>query len=310
MKISIVTPTFNSASYLDETILSVITQKSINLEYFVVDGGSSDGSQSLISKYSSRIQYSCSEKDNGQYDAINKGFNKSTGEIMGWLNSSDLYLPWTLKVVEEIFTRFPEVQWITSLHKTSLTAQGSYSARKIHGFSAQKFSQGLLGSSTNANFIQQETCFWRRSLWEKIGGQISSQYRYAGDFWLWSQFFQHAKCTGVDAPLAVFRFHEDQRSGDEKYMREVTTILQEIESSGKRHLYKPGCQNIQPRWRFSPSEGGHTDWVMVKYFDDWYLDIVTFWDEFLDSIKWKLANLSYLPISLLKFIKRGCKRVR
>ncbi len=310
MKISIVTPTFNSASYLEETILSVVTQKNIDLEYLVVDGGSSDSSSDVLSKYSSQIQWSCSERDNGQYDAINKGFNKSTGEIMGWLNSSDLYLPWTLKVVEEIFTRFPEVEWISSLQKTVLTSKGSHASWNIHGFSANKFAQGLLGSDTNANFIQQETCFWRRSLWEKIGGQISSQYRYAGDFWLWSQFFQHAKCTGVDAPLAVFRFHEDQRSGHEKYLSEVTEILQEIESPGKRHLYKSGCQNIQPRWRFSPSEGGHTDWHMVKYFDDWYLDLVTFWDEFLDSIKWKLANLSYLPISLLKFIKRGCKRVR
>ena len=228
---------------------------------------------------------------------------------MGWLNSSDLYLPWTLKVVAEIFTKYPQVEWISSLQQTSLTSRESYSARKNHGFSADKFARGLLGSSTNANFIQQETCFWRRSLWEKIGGQISSQYRYAGDFWLWSQFFQHAKCTGVDAPLAVFRFHDDQRSGNERYLEEVTEILRDIQSSSKRNLYQPGCQNILPRWQFSQSQGGHTEWVMVEYFDDWYLDIVKFWDEFFDNIKWKLANLSYLPISLLKFIKRGCKRV-
>jgi len=309
MKISIITPTFNSATYLEETILSVVSQKNQDLEYLVVDGGSTDESSAVLSKYSTRIAWSCSERDNGQYDAINKGFSKSTGEIMGWLNSSDLYLPWTLKVVEEIFIRFPEVQWISSLQKTVLTHQGSHASWNIHGFSANKLAQGLLGSATNPNFIQQETCFWRRSLWEKIGGQISSQYRYAGDFWLWSQFFQHAKCTGVDAPLAVFRFHDDQRSGNESYLEEVTEILRDIQSSSKRNLYQPGCQNILPRWQFSQSQGGHTEWVMVKYFDDWYLDIVKFWDEFFDSIKWKLANLSYLPISLLKCIKRGCRRV-
>ena len=307
--ISIVTPSFNSAPYLKKTIQSVIAQDYRALEYIVVDGGSSDESPSVISKYSSQIHWYCSEKDDGQYDAINKGFEHSSGEIMGWLNSSDLYLPWTLKAVAEIFTKYPQVEWISSLQQTSLTSQESYSARKIHGFSADKFAQGLLGSATNANFIQQETCFWRRSLWDKIGGQISSQYRYAGDFWLWSQFFQHAKCTGVDAPLAVFRFHEDQRSGNERYLEEVTEILRDIQSFSKRNLYQPGCQNILPRWQFSQSQGGHTEWVMVKYFDDWYLDIVKFWDDFFDSIKWKLANLSYLPISLLKFIKRGCKRV-
>lgn len=309
MKISIVTPSFNSAHYLEKTILSVISQDCKALEYILVDGGSSDESPRVIAKYSSRIHWSCSEKDDGQYHAINKGFEHSSGEIMGWLNSSDLYLPWTLKVVAEIFTKYPQVEWISSLQQTSLTSRESYSARKNHGFSAKKFGRGLLGSATNANFIQQETCFWRRSLWEKIGGQISSQYRYAGDFWLWSQFFQHAKCTGVDAPLAVFRFHEDQRSGNARYLEEVTEILRDIQSPSKRNLYQPGCQNILPRWQFSQSQGGHTEWVMVKYFDDWYLDIVKFWDEFFDSIKWKLANLSYLPISLLKFLKRGCRRV-
>jgi len=309
MRISIVTPSFNSAPYFEKTIQSVIAQDCRALEYIVVDGGSSDDSQSVISKYSSQIDWSCSEKDDGQYDAINKGFEHSSGEIMGWLNSSDLYLPWTLQVVEEIFTKYPEVEWISSLQKTVLTSKGSHASQNIHGFSADKFAQGLLGSATNANFIQQETCFWRRSLWDKIGGQILSQYRYAGDFWLWSQFFQHAKCTGVDAPLAVFRFHDDQRSGNERYLEEVTEILRDIQSSSKRNLYQPGSQNILPRWQFSQSQGGHPEWVIVKYFDDWYLDIVKFWDDFFDSIKWKLANLSYLPISLLKFIKRGCKRV-
>jgi len=309
LKITIVTPSYNSAHYLDKTIQSVIAQDCRALEYVVVDGGSLDESPSVISKYSAYIHWSCSERDDGQYAAINKGFEHSSGEIMGWLNSSDLYLPWTLQVVEEIFTRYPEVEWISALQQTSLTSQESYSARKIHGFSANKFAQGFHGSATNANFIQQETCFWRRSLWDKIGGRISSQYRYGGDFWLWSQFFQHAKCTGVDVPLAVFRFHDDQRSGNEKYLEEVTEILRDIQSPTKRKLYQPGCQNILPRWQFSESEGGSTEWVMVKYFDDWYLDIIKFWDECFDRIKWKLANLSYLPISLAKFILRGCKRV-
>ena len=295
---------------MEQTILSVVSQKNQDLEYLVVDGGSTDESSAVLSKYSSRIAWSCSERDNGQYDAINKGFNKSTGEIMGWLNSSDLYLPWTLKVVEEIFSKYPEVDWISSLQKTVLTPSGSYASWNIHGFSANKFASGFHGSATNANFIQQETCFWRRSLWEKIGGKISSQYRYAGDFWLWSQFFQQAKCTGVDAPLAVFRFHEDQRSGHEKYLSEVTEILREIQDPEKRALYKPGCQNIELRWRLNSSKQGYTEWVMVKYFDDWYLDIIKFWDEFFDRIKWKLANLSYLPISILKFIGRGFRRVK
>lgn len=90
-KISIVTPSFNQSEFLELTIRSVLDQGYPNLEYIVIDGGSTDGSVDIIKKYADKISYWVSEKDGGQYDAINKGFARSSGEIMGWINSSDLY---------------------------------------------------------------------------------------------------------------------------------------------------------------------------------------------------------------------------
>ncbi len=91
-KISIVTPTFNQGNFIEESILSVIEQQYPNLEYIIMDGGSTDNTIEIIKKYESQLTYWVSQKDNGMYDALNRGFKRATGEIMGWLNSDDLLI--------------------------------------------------------------------------------------------------------------------------------------------------------------------------------------------------------------------------
>jgi len=112
-KISLVTPVFNSARYLEAAIRSALSQQYPNLEYIIVDGGSTDGSIDIIRKYESQLRLWMSESDRGMYDAINKGFARSTGELMGWISATDLLHPGSLSVVGGVFRRFPKVEWIT-----------------------------------------------------------------------------------------------------------------------------------------------------------------------------------------------------
>lgn len=312
MKISIVTPSYNQASHLRETINSVLGQGISDLEYIVIDGGSKDGSAEIIREYGPRLAYWCSEADGGQYQAINKGFSKSTGEVMGWLNSSDIYLPWTLKMVDHIFTKFPEVDWISSMSKVCITEDGQFEGLfEIPGFSSKRFAKGLLGSSHNTDFIQQETCFWRRSLWEKIGGKITDQYRFAADFWLWGEFFKHARCTGVDAPLAAFRFHGDQKSVAGTYVEEMTEILSELNASASSSNLSKGYQNICRHWFSEASEtNSHSKLVLQTCIDDRYLDIFKFWNDLTRRLRWKLASITYFPVGVWKYCTDAVREIR
>src|SRR4051812_44790534 len=112
--ISIVTPSFNHGQFLEHTLRSVIDQNYDNLEYIVIDGGSTDGSVDIIKRNERDLAHWTSERDGGHGNALNKGFRHSRGEIMAWLNSDDLYFPWTLHTVAEIFSSHPEVSWITA----------------------------------------------------------------------------------------------------------------------------------------------------------------------------------------------------
>ncbi len=230
MKFSIITPSFNQARFLDVAMLSVLSQPG-EIEYVVMDGGSTDGSREIIERHASRLAHWQSAQDGGQYDAITRGFARATGEVMAWLNSDDLYTPGALAVVEQVFARFPEVQWLTTCAQVRWDAEGRIArVLNVPGYSREGFLAGEhlpSGGHFSVGWIQQESTFWRRSLWEKAGAQIGAGFPLAGDFELWARFFKYAELYAVEVPLGGFRFHGDQKTGGDRadYMREAERAL-------------------------------------------------------------------------------------
>jgi glycosyltransferase involved in cell wall biosynthesis len=202
-RISLVTPVFNSAKYIEQTIQSVLAQNYPNLEYFIIDGASTDGTLDIIRKYESQISGWLSEPDNGMYDALNKGFARTSGEVMGWISATDQLHTGGLAVVGSAFRDLPEVEWITG-RPTGFNEEGMTTVvLDVPHWSRSRF---LAGAD---RYIQQESTYWRRSLWERGGARVDSSRRMASDFELWVRFFRHAKLYPLDGLIGGFRAHYD-----------------------------------------------------------------------------------------------------
>lgn len=207
-RITLVTAVRNGAKYLDETIRSVLSQNYPNLEYIIVDGLSSDGTIDIIKKYEQQLAWWTSERDKNVYDALNRGFGKSSGEIMGWLNASDLLHLNALFTIGTIIRSFPDVDWITG-RATALDTAGSV----VDVLALPHWTRHRVLAGAN-RYIQQESTFWTRRLWDKAGGYIDSAYHDAGDFELWIRFFRHARVFPVDSIIGAYRYHADAISND------------------------------------------------------------------------------------------------
>jgi glycosyltransferase involved in cell wall biosynthesis len=220
-RISVVTPSFNQAEFLEATLRSVATQGYPDLEYVVIDGSSTDGSAGIIKRYEADLAYWVSEPDGGHANALNKGFTRTSGEIMSWINSSDLYYPWTLETVAEIFTQLPQVDWIMGASSMFDAAGRLKVVEATSGINVYDILAGHYRSR-----IQQESVFWRRSLWERAGGRLDETLACAGDLDLWLRFFRSAQLYSVGTLLGGFRVHEDRlgQAGDDLYGREAESL--------------------------------------------------------------------------------------
>lgn len=218
-KISVVTPSYNQGQYLEQTICSILMQGYPNLEYIIIDGGSNDNSVDIIKKYEDKITYWVSEKDQGQGDAINKGFQRATGDIFAWLNSDDLYMPCTLQRIATHFSdqNAPKLVYGGCILFFEGEAKGG--AKLPPPFDAKRL--------THFDFIEQPSTFWSRSLWETVG-PLDLTYNYALD---WDWFLRASKFCDfepINDYLSLYRYHSAHKSstGGKKRGAEIVRIVE------------------------------------------------------------------------------------
>ena len=221
-RISIVTVTLNQAAFLEETIRSVLMQGYPNLEYIVLDGQSTDGTPDILKRYAHDLAFCRSEKDDGQADALNKGFTRATGDILAWLNSDDRYLPETLIRVAMAFETYDTDVVVGGCE---LTRDREASVHQIHHSSFDLGTPDRLpvhrlldvdGAWLKGDFFWQPEVFWRRSVWERTGAALAKDLYYCMDYDLWLRMaLANATIVHVPDSLAVFRFHRGQKTTGE-----------------------------------------------------------------------------------------------
>ncbi len=210
-KISIITPSFNQAAFIESTINSVLSQNYPKLEYIVLDGGSTDGTINILHRYDSKIRW-VSEKDHGQSNALNKGFRMASGDIFAYINSDDTYEPGALLKVGEFFKEHNEAHWVTG--KCRIINKEGFEIRKF--VTAYK-NMWLKIHSYNAllvlDYISQPSTFWSREIVNKVGLYDESLY-YTMDYDYSLRIGKTFKLNLINDYLANFRIHTAAKSGN------------------------------------------------------------------------------------------------
>lgn len=254
--IGLVTPNLNYAKSLARTLDSVLGQNYPRLDYLVIDDGSTDGSREILERYQQRGLRWEPGPQRGQYPALNHGLARVAGDILGWINSDDILLPWTLRTVAEIFTAFPEVEWVMGAPAV-IQDDAVVEVAPVRPLLQEALALGLY-SGGNWGLVQQESCFWRRGLWERAGA-LREDLAFAADFELWTRFAQHAELTTCSAVLGGFTVHATNRSrvNSDRYAADVAHVVDALAPSDRRRR-----RNLQRahdrylRWRRIPGVKG------------------------------------------------------
>jgi glycosyltransferase involved in cell wall biosynthesis len=277
MKVSIITPSYNQASFLEQTMRSILDQGYSNLEYLLVDGASTDGSQEILKKYTGQLTWYVSEPDSGQAEAINKGFLRATGDIVAWLNSDDIYLPGTIEQVVSVFDQFPEVGLL----------YGDVLAINERGETTNQLKYKDLTLSDLAAFhvIGQPSVFMRRDILEKVG-YLDDTYHFLLDHHLWLRIAQVTKIRHIPSMLSAARFHPESKNVSQaaEFSQEVFRILDWMETQpGLKALLKSDRNRIQAGAHrlsaFYLLDGGDASASLREYFRCFRLDSRTFFQD-------------------------------
>ncbi len=222
--ISIVTPSFNQARFLERTMQSILNQGYPALEYIVVDGGSTDGSVEIIERYADRLKWWCSGPDGGQAEAIAKGFDHSTGEVLCWVNSDDVLLPGALHAVGGYFRSNPAAEVVNG---------GAYcideADRPIRRLFQCTYTHGVRASAARFKFygqdgVYQPATFWRITAYFAVGG-MRKTLRFAMDLDLFTRLAQRQRFGVISRYLACFRVHDASKSSTIQHIRQKEVML-------------------------------------------------------------------------------------
>jgi glycosyltransferase involved in cell wall biosynthesis len=231
-KISVVTPSFNQGEYLEETIASVLEQNYPNLEYIVIDGGSSDESVGIIKKYERYLAYWVSEKDDGQAQAINKGFARAAGDILCWINSDDYFLPEAFDfVAANIGLEQPEILFGDCRHFDDSTG-------KSWGSDVQRAAKDF--DLTLCDYIIQPSSFWNRTCWQN-SGPLNEKMNYAFDWeWFIRAERKRTKLRPVKKYFAKYRIHPRHKTATGGVIRaqEIISIYNGFAGKKYGELYR------------------------------------------------------------------------
>ncbi len=223
-RISIVTPSYNQAEYIEQTINSIILQKYHDLEYIIMDGGSTDGTVEIIKKYERYLKHWESQKDDGQADAIFRGFECATGEILGWVNSDDLLLPGALEKVGRFFALHQQEKWVTG-GTIIIDTQGNFAHNRLGNpccnLGAPVTFKHLLFLGCPFN---QPASFWRKDTFFEVNG-FDRSLRFCFDYDLFFRLSRKRPSANIKSLLACFRVHEKSKSSTISNIRDEENEL-------------------------------------------------------------------------------------
>lgn len=298
--VSIITPSYNQCLFLEQTILSVLNQSYTNIEYIVIDGGSTDKSVDILRRYSDRLAYWVTEPDRGQAHAVNKGLSTAKGELLGWINSDDILLPTTVQRAVEVFEQEPDIDVVYG-RVDRIDETGRILPTPILP------KDRVTLNSTNAigeNLVNQAGAFWRRSVME-ITGLLNEDLQYSmdGEYWL-RMLLAGAKFKRLPETLAQFRL-----SANTKTVAQTAVMAEEGFGVLSRLLAQPGTAEklgvtsgvLKRQGRIGLSK------ISLHVFYGYYKK-----KDFQKAFTWLIRAHKYYPFVLFnpKWIKLGAARLQ